>query len=101
MGISIGEVIGVIVLVLIFCPIWLFIIVGKRQVPPQPCAEKDTYKYYLVHNDCVVYAKITYDICRRTIEHRKDFPSATIKQVGNKVSHEEAFKWLKHQRAKR
>ncbi len=66
--------------------------------------ERNTYKYQLVEGSKwfglrrnVVYSSITYDFSRRGVEHRRDFPSATIKQVGGKVTREEGLKWLKKQ----
>ena len=56
-------------------------------------AERDTYKYQLKEGRKTVYRGITYDLKRRGVEHKKDYPSATIKQVGRRTSREAALKW--------
>ena len=56
-------------------------------------AEKDTYKYQLKERRKVVHRGITYDLARRGVEHRKDFPNATIKQVGRRTTRDAALKW--------
>jgi len=56
-------------------------------------AEKDTYKYQLKEGRKVVYRGITYDVARRAVEHRQDFPNATIKQVGRRTTRDSALKW--------
>lgn len=61
------------------------------------CEERDTYKYQLLEKGKVVYSGFTYDFSRRGVEHRRDFPSATIKQVGRRVTRKEALKWERRQ----
>lgn len=56
-------------------------------------AERDTYKYQLKEGRKAIYRGITYDLERRGVEHRKDYPSATIKQVGRRTTRESALKW--------
>jgi len=56
-------------------------------------AEKDTYKYQLKEGRKAVYRGVTYDLARRGVEHRKDFPNATIKPVGRRTTRESALKW--------
>ncbi len=56
-------------------------------------AERDTYKYQLKEGRKTVYSGITYDFARRGVEHRKDYPNATLKQVGRRTTREAALKW--------
>ncbi len=55
--------------------------------------EKDTYKYELLYKGKVVYRGITYDLSRRGVEHRQDFPDATLKQVGRSTTRLKALEW--------
>ncbi len=55
--------------------------------------ERDTYKYQLKEGRTTVYRGITYDLARRGVEHRNDYPNATIKQVGRRTTQESALKW--------
>lgn len=63
--------------------------------------ERNVYRYQLKEFGKVVYSGITYDFSRRGAEHRKDFPSATIKQVGGVVTREEGLKWVSKQKPNR
>lgn len=59
-------------------------------------AERDTYKYQLKEGCTTIYRGITYDLARRGVEHRKDHPSATIKQVGCRTTRESALNWQRN-----
>lgn len=60
-------------------------------------AERDTYRYQLIENGKVVYSGLTYDFARRGVEHGRDYPSASIRQVGKRVTREEGLKWVEKQ----
>lgn len=60
-------------------------------------SEKNIYRYKLTEKSKVVYWGITYDFSRRGVGHRKDFPGATIKQVGKPITLGEGLKWLRKQ----
>ena len=58
-----------------------------------PDKEKNTYKYRLKQGDKVVCYGITYDLARRQAEHRKDYPGATMEQVGERTTWKKAVRW--------
>lgn len=43
----------------------------------------------------IVHSGITKDLERRKLEHKKEWPNATIKQVGGSVTEESAHEWEK------
>ena len=57
--------------------------------------KRDVYRYELLEKGKVILIGLTYDFSRRKVAHRKDFPNATIKQIGRKVTWEEGQKWEK------
>lgn len=56
--------------------------------------EKDTYKYVVKRGGKVISRGRTYDLNRRACEMKARFPDATTKQVGKKVTWQEAEKWI-------
>ncbi len=56
---------------------------------------RDTYKYQFKVGNKVVHGGITNDLERREKEHRQEWPSGHIKQVGRKTTEEAARKWEK------
>ncbi|MCH9019147.1 MAG: hypothetical protein IIA73_02095 [Proteobacteria bacterium] len=58
---------------------------------------KDTYKYQFKVGNKVVYGGITNDLERSEKEHRQEWPSGHIKQVGQRTTVEAAREWEKDQ----
>lgn len=94
MGISIGEIIGIIFIVLVFFPIWLYPLAtwGSKKLRE----ERDTYRYKLVRvlDGKEVKCRLTYDIARREVEERHLYPECTIKQIGDRVTRKQGLRWL-------
>ena len=60
-------------------------------------AKRDTYKYQFKVGNKVVHKGITNDLERRDAEHKQDWPSGHIKQVGHAVDKKSAREWEKEQ----
>ena len=54
---------------------------------------KDTYKYTVELGPRTVYVGVTTDLGRRTKEHRRRWPSATIKRAGQVTTRDRALAW--------
>ena len=62
---------------------------------------RDTYKYYLKKGNKILHRGITNDLQRREYEHLQKYDKAVhIKQIGDRTTREEAFRWEAEQREK-
>lgn len=50
-------------------------------------------KYDVVIGGKIIYSGITKDFERRKQEHKREWPNATVKQVGGPVTEESAHEW--------
>ena len=55
--------------------------------------KKTTIKYQMKQGQKIVHRGITNDPVRRESEHQKEYPGATLKQVGRKTTREGALRW--------
>ena len=60
-----------------------------------------TYKYHFKVDGKVVHFGITTDLERREREHRRRWPTGSIKQVGPATTREEAWHWERQQTKQR
>ena len=56
---------------------------------------RDTYKYQFKQGNKIVHGGLTNDLDRREAEHRQQWPSGHIKQVGRRTTEEAARNWEK------
>ena len=54
-------------------------------------AERDTYKYHVKQGRRTVHRGITYDLTRREAEHKREFPSSRVEQVGRRTTRDAAL----------
>lgn len=54
---------------------------------------RDTYKYHQKLGNRILHRGITSDLSRREGEHQQKWPGSHISQVGNRTTHDAAFKW--------
>jgi hypothetical protein len=62
---------------------------GERRMSQK----KDTYKYTVESGSRTVYVGVTTDLDRRAKEHRRRWPSATIRKVGLVTTRDQALAW--------